>query len=164
MSKAFTRESDDEVETAPLPMVSRLSAGVKNYMTPTGAKALREEAENLREQRRRLLAEGPDEAHRGKLREWANRIRVIEESLSTAEVVPVPSGEMDEVRFGATVEMRTGQGAVMERYRIVGIDEADFDRGWISWLSPLAKALLGARKGSRVRFQVPAGEEEIEIL
>jgi transcription elongation factor GreB len=61
------------------------------------------------------------------------------------------------------VTVREYNGAE-SRYRIVGVDETDLDRGWISWVSPLAKALLNARIGQRVRFKLPSGEEELEIV
>ena len=67
------------------------------------------------------------------------------------------------VRFGASVTVRDRSG-VESRYRIVGVDETDIDRGWVSWLSPIAKALLNARVGDHVRFELPSGKEELEIL
>jgi transcription elongation factor GreB len=66
------------------------------------------------------------------------------------------------VRFGATVTVRERNGEASV-YRIVGVDEMDLDRNWVSWLSPIAKALLNARPGQRVRFKSPAGEQELEI-
>jgi transcription elongation factor GreB len=67
------------------------------------------------------------------------------------------------IRFGATVVVREESGGE-STYRIVGVDETDFDRGWVSWLSPIAKALMNARLGERVRFKFPSGEEELEII
>ncbi|MCX7825223.1 MAG: GreA/GreB family elongation factor [Verrucomicrobiae bacterium] len=78
-------------------------------------------------------------------------------------VVAQPPAERDRVQFGATVTVRDRSGQET-RYRIVGVDETDIDRGWVSWLSPVAKALLNARLGERVRFKFPSGEEELEVV
>ena len=91
------------------------------------------------------------------------RIQHLQQCLLTAVVVPPPVPPGNQVRFGATVTVRDGRGAE-SRYRIVGADETDVDRDWVSWLSPIAKALLNAPLGGRVRFRFPAGEEELEIL
>ena len=91
------------------------------------------------------------------------RISYLQASLQTAVVVAPPILPQARVRFGASVTVRDGSGGV-SRYRIVGVDETDIDRGWVSWLSPIAKALLNARLGERVRFELPSGQEELEIL
>ena len=91
------------------------------------------------------------------------RIAQLEQSLQTAEVVrPLPD-ETSVVRFGATVVVREESGEE-STYRIVGVDETDIDRGWVSWLSPIVKALMNARLYERVRFKSPSGEEDLEIV
>lgn len=90
------------------------------------------------------------------------RIAQLEASLQSAEVVPPPT-ENNVVRFGATVIVRRRDGDEDE-YRIVGVDETDLDRGWVSWISPIARALLNAPLGGRVKFKFPSGEEELEIV
>lgn len=82
--------------------------------------------------------------------------------MSTAVVVPPPDAPWDQVRFGATVMVRKLSGEET-RYRIVGVDEMDVDRDWVSWLSPIGRALLNTRLGQRVRFKFPSGAEELEI-
>lgn len=83
--------------------------------------------------------------------------------MQSAEIVEAPSTELrDVVRFGASVTVRHSDGE--DVYRIVGIDEIDLDRGWVSWASPVAKALLNTRVGQRVRFRVPSGEEQLEVV
>jgi transcription elongation factor GreB len=165
MSKAFTRESDDLPEQ---PLALRPSPsvppGVKNYVTPDGAARLRAELEQLVEKDRPAATALPDadEARRN-LQRIDQRIRRLQQSLASAEIVQPPSGPTDQVRFGATVTVREHSGDRVQ-YRIVGMDETDLDRGWVSWRSPIAKALLNARAGDRVRLQLPAGEEELEIL
>jgi transcription elongation factor GreB len=165
MSKAFTRESDD----LPDPPVaarslSALPPGAKNYLTPDGARRLREELDRLVqvERPRAAAASDPLEARR-RLRSLDQRIQHLHQSLASAVVVNPPVGSEDRVRFGATVTVRDQHGEE-GCYRIVGLDEMDADRGWVSWLSPIARALLNARRGERVRFRLPAGEVELEIL
>lgn len=165
MSKAFTRESDDfpDLPVVPRPM-SSLPPGAKNYLTPDGAQRLREELDHLVQSERPRLTSSPDAADARRLLQLLDRrIACLHQSLQSAEVVPPPAAPEDRVRFGATVTVRGGNGSE-ERYRIVGIDETDLDRGWVSWLSPIAKALLNARLGERVRFRFPAGEQELEIV
>jgi transcription elongation factor GreB len=91
------------------------------------------------------------------------RIAYLDQSLQTAEVVSPPAQPDDKILFGATVTIRDKTGSET-KYRIVGVDETDIDRDWVSWRSPIAKALLNARVGQRVKFQIPAGVQEWEIV
>jgi transcription elongation factor GreB len=84
--------------------------------------------------------------------------------LETAVILGPPSEDTDVVRFGATVAVRNLPDGETVRYRIVGVDETDVARGWISWVSPVAKALLSAAVGDRVRAVLPSGERDLEIL
>lgn len=168
MSKAFTRESDDAPELPVRPQrASPLPPGAKNYLTPDGEARLRAELEKLvQAERPKAVADSeastePDAQRR--LQILDARIAELQRALHTAVVVPAPAPPHEEVRFGATVVVRERNGAEA-RYRIVGVDETDIDRGWVSWLSPIAKALLKARRGQRVRFQFPSGEEELEVV
>jgi len=165
MSKAFTRESDDLPDSpAALSHVPALPPGTKNYMTPGGARRLRENLDRLVQMERPLAAASPngDEARR-LLRRLDQRILHLEQSLESAEIVSAPPPTHDQVRFGATVTVRDRSGG-QSRYRIVGIDETDLDLGWVSFLSPIAQALLNGRLGEWVRFRLPAGDEELQIL
>lgn len=167
MSKAFTRESDDVPDQPVLRQSSALPAGAKNYLTPDGARRFREELERLVQVDRPPLAAAPPEDAEAKrqLLSLEARVRQLHQSLESAIVVPPPvtPEERARVRFGATVTVRLPSGEV-ESYRIVGVDETDIDRGWVSWLSPIAKALLDAQHSQRVRFKFPSGEEELEIV
>jgi transcription elongation factor GreB len=147
MSKAFTRESDDMPERPPAPRPApALPPGVRNYVTPSGAKSLEAELETLLQK---------DSA--------SPRLAALRRILQTIEVVPTPEPPHNQARFGATVTVRDSSGHD-ETYRIVGVDETDIDRDWISWLSPLARALLNAHLGETVRVQLPAGERVLEIV
>ena len=165
MSKAFVREDDDGPERPAFrPSSPALPPGARNYLTRDGQRRLSEELEQLiRVERPRLEALREDDTAQRDLHVVKQRILRLEESLRTAVVVPVSSAANHHVQFGATVTVRQRSGEET-RYRIVGVDEADADRGWVSWLSPVAKALLNAKLGQRVRFKVPSGDEELEVL
>jgi len=165
MSKAFTRESDDLPDEPILAQrTSSLPSGAKNYLTPDGARRLREELEHLIQRERPNVAASPDEGDtKRRLQVLDQRIQYLEQSLQLAVVVTPPAAPWEQVRFGATVTVREQDGSE-SRYRIVGADETDLDRNWVSWLSPIAKALLNARLGQRVRFKFPSGEKELEIV
>jgi transcription elongation factor GreB len=165
MSKAFTREDDDapELPEVALP-VSLLSPGAKNYLTAAGAQKLREELQRSIEITRPALAGAQDDPDaKRQLARLDQRIMQLEESLRSAEIVTPPSGPADVVRFGATVSVRESNGTETN-YRIVGLDEMDLDRNWVSWMSPIAKALLNGKRGERIRFKFPSGEETLEII
>lgn len=150
MSKAFTRESDDLPERSTLKRsASSLPPGVKNYFTPDGLDSLHRELEQL--------TSGPDSP--------SNRQRIcdIQQKIDSAVVSPPPPLPWDQVLFGASVTVREERGGDIMTYRIVGAHETNFELNWISWVSPLAKALLKARVGDRVRFNAPGGEQNLEI-
>jgi transcription elongation factor GreB len=180
MSKAFTREHDgaDEDEhgvAAPLP------AGARNYMTPGGFARLSAELERLVKTERPELvatvawaASNGDRSENGdyiygkkRLREIDRRVRFLIKRLDAAEVVDplVPRGDdcADQVFFGATVTISDEHGG-LRTVSIVGVDEIDPARGYISWVSPMARALLKAREGDTVTLRTPGGIEELDIV
>lgn len=87
----------------------------------------------------------------------------MDDSLRSASVVNPPATPDGRVHFGALVTVREANGSET-RYRIVGVDEVDFDRGWVSWLSPIAKALLNRRVGERVKLKTPGGDRNLEVI
>jgi transcription elongation factor GreB len=165
MSKAFTRESDDAPEPATrLRPPSALPPGAKNYLTAAGARRLQAELDRFAHTERPGLAAATDDPDaRRRLQILDEQIQHLHHTLGTAVVVTPPGAPWEQVRFGATVTVRSA-GSGETRYRIVGIDETDADRGWVSWLSPIARAILNARLGQRVRFKFPSGEEQLEII
>lgn len=163
MSKAFTRESDDAPESPPRPVLrSTLPLGAKNYLTPDGARRLQTELDSLLEQRLKLAAVPDALDSKTDLQVLDQRIQRLQQSLESAVITPAPPPPWQRVLFGATVAVRNERGEESQ-YRIVGADETDVDRGWVSWLSPIARALLNARLGQRVRFQFPDGETQLEV-
>jgi transcription elongation factor GreB len=165
MSKAFTREDDTAYEPAIPRPAALLPPGTRNLITPSGALRLRGELERLvRVERPRLAVEAAaDPDARTSRAALDQRIRQIEHALNTMVVTGPPQTPDDAVRFGASVTVRDRSGET-SRYRIVGADETDLDRDWVSWLSPIAKAVLNARVGDRVRLQLPGSSDELEIL
>jgi transcription elongation factor GreB len=156
MSRAFVRE-DDFKEQAPLRPLPTLPAGVKNYITREGADALRAEAARIEEERSRLAAA----KDRVQVSNLDQRIARVEEILRSVTVVEPSAAE--EVRFGANVTVKYPSGDI-EVFRVVGVNEIDLERNFISWQSPLAKALMGAKAGDVVKFRAPAGEQRLEVL
>ena len=158
MSKAFTK--DDDAAGAPLvPRRAPLPAGHPNYVTARGLALLRAELTALRaEQTRR--APNADTAPDAALLE---RLAELEERLAATELVTPLNPAPSEVRFGAIVTVRTGAGP--ERtFSIVGVDEANASEGRIAFVAPIARALLGKRRGDVTTFRAPHGEEELEIV
>ena len=125
---------------------------------------MRDELDRLVQVERPRQVASPDNPEvKRQLQVLDQRIYYLQRSLQSAVVVPPPIVPEAGVRFGASVTVRDRSGGE-SRYRIVGVDETDIDRGWVSWISPIAKALLNARLGERVRFELPSGQEELEIL
>ena len=180
MNKAFTRENDDADDDDAPDGAPLLPAGTKNYMTPGGFARLKAELDHLVGKERPELvatiswaAGNGDRSENGdyiygkkRLREVDRRIRFLIKRLDAAEVVDPTTrrdeGEDDRVYFGATVTVRNAKQE--ERtVSIVGVDEIDTTRGFISWVSPIARALIKAREGDTVTLVTPAGPEELEI-
>ncbi len=177
MNKAFVRESDGDEDEELEPSL-KLPTGTRNYITPAGHARLKAELEHLVKRERPHVVEvvawaasNGDRSENGdyiygkrRLREIDRRIRFLTKRLDIAEVVdPLRQGDNDQVFFGARVRIADSDGSE-NTYTIVGVDEANASLGRISWISPLARALIKAREGDVVRFQSPVGVREIEIL
>mgnify|MGYP001187727463 FL=1 len=177
MNKAFVRESDSDEEEELQPAL-KLPAGTRNYITPAGHARLKDELEHLVKRERPHVVEivawaasNGDRSENGdyiygkrRLREIDRRIRFLTKRLEIAEIVdPLRQVSNDQVFFGARVTVSDIDG-VENTYTIVGVDETDASQGRISWISPLARALIKAREGDTIRFQSPVGIREIDIL
>lgn len=175
MSKAFVRESEDDAQEAPETSAS-VPAG-KNYISRAGYARLRAELKQLVECERPQVvstvawaASNGDRSENGdyiygkrRLREIDRRVRFLIKRLEAAEVVDSAGRETEQVFFGATVTVRSAAGGERS-VTIVGTDEVDPAKGRVSWISPIAKALLKARVGDVVPLRSPSGVEELEIL
>ncbi len=178
MNKAFTKESDyDELAETVVKPVDPLPAGVPNYVTVTGALRVREELRRLIEKERPALealagvhqeADGARDseaktAARRRLREVNARISFLEDHVARFEIVDPTKSSCDRVRFGARVTVMDENGD--ERtYLICGVDEAQPENGAVSWISPVAKALLGQAVGDEVVMRLPRGAQRLEIV
>ncbi|WP_041682538.1 transcription elongation factor GreB [Pusillimonas sp. T7-7] len=179
MNKAFVKESDNDDEDDGLgPEAVALPAGTKNYITTAGYQRLRAELAHLMNEERPEVvqvvswaASNGDRSENGdylygkkRLREIDRRMRFLTKRLEVAEVVnPATQPNKDQVFFGATVEYSDKAGETF-RVTIVGVDEAEPLQGRISWISPVARALLKAREGDTVTLRTPAGVDELDIL
>lgn len=178
MNKAFVKESDRDDEDEDLPQAQALPAGTRNYMTPQGYERLRDELVHLMNVERPAVvqvvswaASNGDRSENGdylygkkRLREIDRRMRFLTKRLDIAEVVdPAVQPNRDQVFFGATVTYadKAGDEHVIT---IVGVDEAEPLAGKISWISPVARALIKAREGDTVVLRTPGGVEELDIL
>src|SRR6185295_14685507 len=175
MSKAFVKEDGhdpepSEAEDAALP------PGGKNYITPTGFARLKAELARLVETERPEVvktvawaaslgdrSENADYIYgKRRLREIDRRVRFLIKRLESAEVVSSSGRDTDQVFFGAAVRLNGTSGE--KTVTIVGVDEVDPSHGRVSWVSPIARALIKAREGDTVTLHTPAGDEKLEIL
>ncbi len=176
MNKAFTKES--EPEDLDIEEADSLPAGFKNYITPAGLARMHAELKHLRSVERPKVVEtvswaagNGDRSENGdyiygkkRLREIDRRMRFLMKRLEVAEVVDQSlQKNRDQVFFGATV-IYANESDEERTVRIVGVDEARFDIGEVSWVSPIARALMKAWEGDVVTIRTPNGPEEIEVV
>ena len=164
MSKAFTRESDDSGPEEISPVRTQLPHGTRNYITREGADKLKQRLQGLLHAKQELTAKGTESAMASEAtpRRIESDIRNLQQILDSVVVAEIPA-DQERIAFGARVLIRHGNGEEAA-YRIVGVEESDPDQGSISWISPLARTLFSKRAGDKVRFQSPAGEEELTIV
>jgi transcription elongation factor GreB len=160
MSRAFVKDNDgDTPEVLPeLPISTH-----PNYVTPRGLARLRARLDKATARHDALKANEQDAlAQRNELGALERELRYLHARVAGAIEVDLSKQPPDRVAFGATVTVDSGEGE--QRWQIVGEDEADAEHGLVSYVSPLATALLGARVGDEVRWQRPAGDMMIEVL
>lgn len=179
MNKAFVREPENDEDDPELAQTELAPPpGHKNYITPGGFAKLKQELEHLiKHERPRVVeivswaASNGDRSENGdyiygkrRLREIDRRIRFLGKRIDIAEVVdPLRQTNCSQVFFGARVTVSDGNGEESV-YTIVGIDEADATSGKISWISPLARALIKSREGDTIRFKSPSGFREMDVI
>jgi transcription elongation factor GreB len=162
MSRAFVKESDDDLVAGELP--ERPIPVHVNYVTPRGLELLQarvRELDDRHEQLKRRIDE--DSEARQKMREIDRDLRYFRSQLERAALVDTANQPRDHVLFGATVKIEDEEGSQQE-FSIVGDDEADVASGKISWASPLARAMIGAKVGDTVVWRRPAGDAEVTIV
>lgn len=185
MNKAFTREpdpdNDNDDAAASKSAAPTLPAGSRNYITPGGYQRLKDELQYLLNKERPAVtavvswaAKNGDRSENAdyqygkrRLREIDRRIRFLGQRIDLAEIIdpeePRSGDRARQIYFGATVSYQSQQGEP-HTITIVGVDEIDLSLGRISWVSPLARAMLKARAGDRLTFHAPAGTEELLII
>jgi transcription elongation factor GreB len=162
MSRAFVK--DDASDEPPIvPPRAPLPPGVPNYVTPRGLALLRAEWAMLDAERARLNADAREEAERQRQLAVVNqRLADLNMRLAQASVVDPARQDQAEVRFGATVTVRSADGE-RRTFTLVGVDEADAAEGRLAFTAPLARAVLGHRVGAEVVLRTPRGEEVLAI-
>lgn len=162
MSRGFVKESDQE-EIPIVPPRTELPAGVTNYVTSAGMDGLLAEKQDLTNEKNNLSYTSESE-----LRIASNHIDALLQQLdpriASARIVDLSQQPKDEVRFGATVTFRIGEGKKTKQFQIVGVDEANISKGKISFISPIAQALTGKKSGEEVVSKLPAGERIFKII
>jgi transcription elongation factor GreB len=180
MSKAFTKEdsgdSDNDTDQDESPEL-KIPAGSKNYITPSGSEKLKAELKKLLIEERPALvkviswaASNGDRSENGdyiygkrRLRQIDSRIRFLSKRIERFEVIDPASVRSDRILFGATVTVSDEDG-VEKTYQIVGLDETDPKAGKVSWISPIARALMNNKQGEVVSLKTPVGEKDLEIV
>ena len=177
MNKAFVKEDAETDDDGPEQEVA-LPAGVKNYITPEGLRRLQDELRELLNTERPKMVEvvswaagNGDRSENGdylygkkRLREIDRRVRFLSKRLEIASVVdPARQTLRDRVFFGATVTY-VNEADEEKTVTIVGVDEADLDRGRVSWVSPIARALLKSHEGDTVELRSPGGTESLRVV
>lgn len=161
MSRAFVKESDDDLVAGELP--ERPLSAHPNYVTPHGLEQLQARARELNERHEQLKPQSEEDSiAKQKLREVERDLRYFNAQLERAILVDPSGRPQDEVHFGAQVAIIDEDGKA-HHFSIVGDDEADVAAGKISWASPLAKAMIGSKVGDVVKWRRPAGDTEVEI-
>lgn len=162
MSRAFVKEQDGNLPEDDIP--ERPQSPHPNYVTRHGLARLREQYDQLLAEHAQMSKlESDDALLQRRKREMERDIAYFQGRLERAILVDLGTQPGDEVHFGAVVTVREVDGTKHE-FSIVGEDEADVARGQVSWLSPLAQAMIGAQVGETVTWRRPAGDAELEIV
>lgn len=162
MSRAFVKDGSENAGSEELP--ERPQSPHPNYLTPRGLQLLTEKFEALQAERHRLHEDkNADLMDEEALKTVERDLRYVQERIDRAITVDIAGQPHDQVAFGARVTVEDEDGTQMN-FTIVGEDEADPDQGYISWVSPLARALGGAAIGDTVVWKRPSGDRELEVV
>lgn len=162
MSRGFVKEEDQE-EIPLVPPRADLPEGVTNYITENGKAALLAERQTLIEEKAAI-----DAATEQEKRIAANfinaKINLLDERISTSKIVPLNEQPKDEIRFGATVTLKIGKSSKFQTYQIVGVDEADIAKNKLSFISPIAKILIGKKVGDIAVLKLAKEDRVFEVM
>jgi len=162
MSRGFVKE-DDQEDVPMVPPRAHLPAGVPNYVTPAGMDELLAEQKAFLDE-----IKGLDIASEKERRIAVNyitaKLKLLNDRISEARIIDPEEQPKDEIRFGATVTLKTEGSSEIQTFQIVGVDETDISKGKISFLSPLARVLTNKKAGDKVVLKRPKGEQVLEIV
>jgi len=162
MSRGFVKEGDQE-EIPMVPPRAELPPGVTNYVTRAGMDALLAEKQVLLDEKKNLNVSGENE-RRIAVNHINAKLQLLENRIADAKIVYPEEQPQNEIRFGAFVTFRIAATGKIQSFQIVGVDEADISKGKISFLSPLAKALINKKVGDKALLKLAREERVFEIL
>ncbi|WP_026755298.1 GreA/GreB family elongation factor [Sediminibacter sp. Hel_I_10] len=162
MSRGFVKE-DDQEEIPLVPPRADLPEGVINYVTAKGKEALLLEREELMAEREHIAQDG-DKDKRISFNFITAKLQLLNNRIATAQIIELSHQPKDEVRFGATVALKIGKSSAVQHYQIVGVDEADIAKQKLSFISPIAKLLIGKRVGDKPVLKLAKEDRVFEII
>ncbi|GGW68384.1 transcription elongation factor GreB [Winogradskyella epiphytica] len=161
MSRGFVKE-DDQEEIPIVPPRADLPEGVTNYVTQVGMNQLLEEKQSLIDERDKLDTTNDNE-RRIAVNHINAKLQLLLNRIATAKIVELDKQPQEEVRFGATVTLKIGKEPKLNRYQIVGVDEADISKGKIAFISPIARLLTNKKVGEKAVLKLATEERVFEI-
>jgi transcription elongation factor GreB len=162
MSRGFVKE-DDQEELPMVPPRAHLPAGVPNYVTQAGMDELLAERQALMNEKENLDISSENE-RRIAVNHITAKLQLLNNRINEARIIDLKEQPLDEIRFGATVTLKTEGTNEIQTFQIVGVDETTISRGKISFLSPLARVLTNKKVGDKVVLKRPKGDHFFEIL
>ena len=162
MSRGFVKE-DDQEDVPMVPPRAPLPQGIPNYVTRVGMDELLAERQALMDERDNLDISNENE-RRIAVNHITSKLQLLNNRITEARIINLKEQPQDEIRFGATVILKTEGNKDIQTFQIVGVDEADISRGKISFLSPLARLLTNKKVGDKVVLKHPAGSRVFEIM
>lgn len=162
MSRGFVKE-DDQEETPLVPPRAHLPEGVTNFMTENGMAELLAEKQALIDEKASIDA--ATEQEKRVASNFINaKIHLLDERIAIAKIVQLSEQPQDEIRFGATVTLKIGTSAKQQTYQLVGVDEADISKNKISFISPIAKILIGKKVGEKAILKLAKEDRVFEVM
>ena len=162
MSRGFVREEDQE-EIPIVPPRADLPEGVTNYVSQVGMDALLQEKEELIDSINHLESINENE-RRIAVNHINAKLQLLQNRIATAKIIDLTNQPRDEVRFGATVTLKIGSQKNLQKYQIVGVDEADVTKGKISFISPIARLLTDKKVGEKAILKLAKEDRVFEVM
>jgi len=162
MSRGFVKE-DDQEEVPIVPQRAYLPEGVTNFVTPTGMTQLLAEKQML-ENERINLNNADENEKRIELNYINAKLQLLNNRIAEARIVDLTGQPQNEIRFGATITLRTEASGNIQTFQIVGVDEADISRGKVSFISPIARVLINKKVGDKVILKQAGKDIVFEII